>query len=55
MDAEIGAAAGTDLDRLDDILIAHDDGFPGNEPVESVLDHQPVTALAKTFLHNPSP
>jgi len=55
MDAQIGTATGTNLDRRHHFFILHDDSFPGNEPVESVLDLQPVTALAKTFLHNSSP
>jgi hypothetical protein len=52
MDGQVAAAAGADLDRGGPALVVADDRFPGDEPVEGVLDHQPVTTLAKTFLHD---
>ena len=55
MDAQICATTGADLDRRDNTLVLENDRFPGDETVKSVLNLQPVTALAKTFLHNPSP
>jgi hypothetical protein len=52
MNGQVAAAAGADLDRSGPALVVADDRFPGDEAVKSVLNHQPVTTLAKTFLHD---
>lgn len=55
MNAQIRSATGTNFYRRNHVFVLIDDSLPGNETIKGVLDHQPVTALAKTFLHNHSP
>jgi hypothetical protein len=52
MNGQIAAAAGADLDRGGPAFVVADQRFPGDEAVKGVLNHQPVTTLAKTFLHD---
>jgi hypothetical protein len=52
MDGQVAAATRTDLDRTVLAVVVADDRFPGDESVKGVLNHQPVTTLAKTLLHD---
>ena len=55
MDAQVRAAARTNLDRRSKTFAFKDNCFPRDETVKGVLNLQPVTAFAKTFLHDSSP